>query len=311
MKSVAALLILGAGLTVSAADTFPAFVDVDAKTGVTLMNICGGTSKDYIVEANGNGAAFFDYDNDGDMDILIVNGSTLETYKKSGDPMLALYKNNGGTFVDVTREAGLVKRGWGMGACVGDYNNDGYQDFYLTAYGPNVLFRNNGDGTFSDVTASSGTGDTHWSTNCAFGDYDRDGRLDLYVANYMTFSENTVPRRGKDPKCKFLGIDVFCGPQGLQGEPDVLFHNNGNGTFTDATKAAGIKDPDYYGFGVVFSDFDNDGWLDIYVANDGNPNLLFRNDRNGTFTELGLLSGTRINEAGRAQSGMGVAVGDY
>jgi hypothetical protein len=295
----------------SAADGFPSFVDVATKVGVTLMNICGGASKDYIVEANGNGGAFVDYDNDGDMDIVIVNGSTIDNFKKGGDPMLALYKNNGGTFVDVTREAGLVKRGWGMGVCAGDYNNDGHSDLYVTAYGPNVLFRSNGDGSFSDVTASARAGDTHWSTNCAFGDYDRDGHLDLYVANYMTFDEKIVPRRGKDPKCRFLGVDVFCGPQGLQGEPDVLFHNNGNGTFTDATKSAGIKDPNYYGFGVVFSDFDNDGWLDIYVANDGNPNLLFHNNRNGAFTDMGLLSGTALNEAGRAQSGMGVGVGDY
>src|SRR5262245_58511942 len=308
---VSFMCLLCSGFLFSAADGFPAFVDVAAKVGITLMNVDGGAAKDYIVEANGNGAAFLDYDNDGDLDILIANGSTLENYKKGGDPMITLYKNNGGTFVDVTREAGLVKRGWGMGVCAGDYNNDGYPDLYLTAYGPNVLFRNNGDGTFTDVTASAGAADSHWSTNCAFGDYDRDGRLDLYVAHYMAFDEKTVPRRGKDPKCKFLGVDVFCGPQGLQGEPDVLFHNNGNGTFTDATKAAGIKDPDYYGFGVVFSDFDNDGWLDIYVANDGNPNFLFHNNGNGTFTEIGLRSGTALNEAGRAQSGMGVAVGDY
>jgi enediyne biosynthesis protein E4 len=310
MKSCLLLLLLTASL-LFAADTFPTFVDVAGRVGVTLMNICGGSSKDYIIEANGNGAAFFDYDNDGDMDILIANGSTLENYKKGGDPMIALYRNDGGTFQDVTRQAGLVKRGWGMGVCAGDYNNDGFQDFYLTAYGPNVLFRNNGDGTFTDVTASAGVGDPHWSTNCAFGDYDRDGRLDLYVANYMAFDEKTVPRRGKNPKCRFLGVDVFCGPQGLQGEPDVLYHNNGNGTFTDATKSAGIKDPNYYGFGVVFSDFDNDGWPDIYVANDGNPNFLFHNNGNGTFTDIGILSGTALNEAGRAQSGMGVAVGDY
>lgn len=309
-QTIAAALILGGALALSAPDAFPRFVDVAAKVGITLMNICGGTSKDYIVEANGNGAAFFDYNNDGDMDVLIVNGSALDNYKKGGDPMVALYKNVGGTFVDVTRESGLVKRGWGMGACAGDYNNDGYQDLYITAYGPGTLFRNNGDGTFADVTASAGATNVHWSTNCAFGDYDRDGRLDLYVANYMTF-DDSVPRRGKNPKCKFLGIDVFCGPQGLQGEPDVLFHNNGNGTFTDVTKSAGIKDPNYYGFGVVFSDFDNDGWPDIYVANDGNPNLLFHNNRNGTFTEMGVLSGAGLNEAGRAQSGMGVGIGDY
>ena len=305
------MLILGTSLLLSGAEAFPVFVDVAAKVGITLMNICGGPSKDYIVEANGNGAAFFDYDNDGDMDVLIVNGSTLENYKKGGDPMVALYKNNGGSFVDVTRQAGLVKPGWGMGVCVGDYNNDGYQDIYITAYGPSVLFRNNGDGTFSDVTATAGIANSKWSTNCAFGDYDRDGNLDLYVANYAAFDEKSVARRGKNPKCRYLGIDVFCGPQGLPGEPDVLFHNNGNGTFTNVTKSAGINDANYYGFGVTFSDFDNDGWPDIYVANDGNPNLLFHNNRNGTFSEIGVFSGAGLNEAGRAQSGMGVAVGDY
>jgi enediyne biosynthesis protein E4 len=308
---IVSVTILCVPLLRAAADTFPQFVDVASKVGITLMNICGGASKDYIVEANGNGAAFFDYNNDGNMDVLIVNGSTLDNYKKGGDQMIALYKNNGGTFVDVTREAGLMKRGWGMGVCAGDYNNDGYQDLYITAYGPAVLFRNNGNGTFTDVTREAGVQNVHWSTNCAFGDYDRDGHLDLYVANYMTFDEKIVPKRGKDSKCKFLGIDVFCGPQGLQGEPDVLFHNNGNGTFTDVTKSAGIKDPNYYGFGVEFSDLDNDGWPDIYVANDGNPNLLFHNNHNGTFTEMGVLSGAGLNEAGRAQSGMGVGVGDY
>jgi enediyne biosynthesis protein E4 len=311
LRAIAVLLILGSSLALSAPDAFPKFVDVAAKVGITLMNICGGASKDYIVEANGNGAAFFDYDNDGNMDVLIVNGSTLENYKNGGDPMVALYKNVGGKFVDVTREAGLLKRGWGMGVCVGDYNNDGYQDLYITAYGPSVLFRNNGNGTFTDVTASAGVANIHWSTNCAFGDYDRDGHLDLYVANYANFDEKTVQRRGKDSKCRGLGIDVFCGPQGLAGEPDVLFHNNGNGTFADVTKSAGIKDPNYYGFGVVFSDFDNDGWPDIYVANDGNPHLLFHNNRDGTFSEIGVLSGAALNDAGKAQSGMGVGVGDY
>src|SRR5205814_9704096 len=186
IHSVLVFLFLGAPLLFSAPDAFPKFVDVAAKVGITLMNICGGASKDYIVEANGNGTAFFDYDNDGDMDVLIVNGSTLENYKKGGDPMVALYKNAGGTFVDVTRESGLLKRGWGMGVCAGDYNNDGYPELYITAYGSSVLFRNNRDGTFSDVTASAGAANVHWSTNCAFDDYHRAGNLDLYVANTMT-----------------------------------------------------------------------------------------------------------------------------
>jgi hypothetical protein len=290
---------------------FPVFVDIAEKVGITLMNICGGPQKDYIVEANGNGAAFLDYDNDGQVDVLIVNGSTLEHYKKGGDPMVALYHNVNGHFVDVTDSAHLRKNGWGMGACVADYNNDGFPDVYITAYGPNVLFRNNGDGTFTDVTASAGVGDVRWGTGCAFGDYDRDGNVDLYVANYVSFDEKTVRPRGSNDLCRYMGADVFCGPVGLPGQADVLYHNNGNGTFTDVTAKAGIRDPNYYGFGVIFCDLDNDGWPDIYVANDSQPNLLFHNNRNGTFSEVGLSSGTALNEAGRAQSGMGVAIGDY
>jgi hypothetical protein len=291
--------------------SFPTFSDVAKEAGITLMNIHGGTAKDYIIEANGNGAAFFDYNNDGKLDVLIVNGSTLDHYKNGGDPLVALYRNDGDRFTDVTASAGLQTRGWGMGVCVADYDNDGYSDFYITAYGPNALFHNNGDGTFSDVTSAARVGDTHWSTGCAFGDYDRDGNVDLYVANYVAFSEKTVAARGKSNLCRYMGADVFCGPIGLTGEADVLYRNNGNGTFTDVTLAAGIKDPNYYGFAVVFNDFDNDGWPDIYVANDSQPNLLFRNKRNGTFEEVGLVSGTALSESGRAQSGMGVATGDY
>ena len=198
-----------------------------------------------------------------------------------------------------------------MGVCVADYDNDDDEDVYITAYGPNVLYRNNGDGTFRDVTSVSKTGDARWGANCAFGDYDRDGNVDLYVANYLTFNEATIPARGKSQTCRYLGVQVFCGPQGLGGETDALYRNNGDGTFTDVTAFAGIKDPGYYGFGVLFSDFDDDGWPDIYIANDGNPNLLFHNNGDQTFSETGLLSGTALSEAGRPQSGMGVTVGDY
>jgi enediyne biosynthesis protein E4 len=306
------LLILGAVWTGLAAETgFPGFVDVAEKVGIMLMNVHGGAAKDYILEANGNGAAFFDYDKDGDVDALIVNGSTLENYKKGGDPMVALYRNDNGRFVDVTEAARIKKNGWGMGACVADYDNDGYSDVYITAFGPNVLFRNNGDGTFSDVTGKARVGDSRWGTNCAFGDYDRDGDVDLYVANYVNFDEKTIKPRGSNDLCRYMGVDVFCGPIGLSGQPDVLYRSNGDGTFTDVTAKAGIRDPNYYGFGVLFSDFDNDGWPDIYVANDSQPNLLFHNKRDGTFSEVGLLSGSALNEAGRAQSGMGAAAGDY
>jgi hypothetical protein len=287
-------------------------IDVAEQAGITLLNICGGPSKDYIVEVNGNGAAFFDYDNDSDMDVLIVNGSTLANIKYGGDPMVALFRNDGkGRFADVTPASGLGARGWGMGTCIADYDNDGFQDIYVTAFGPNVLVHNNGDGTFTDITARAGVGDPRWSTNCAFGDYDRDGDLDLYVANYVAFSELTIPKRGASSSCKYLGIDVMCGPRDLVGEPDTLYRNNGDGTFTDVTRSAGIVDPGHYGFGVLFSDLDDDGWPDIFVANDSVPNLLFRNNRNGTFTEIGLASGLALSVDGKAQASMGADAADY
>ena len=287
-------------------------VDVAEQAGITLLNICGSASKDYILEVNGNGAAFFDYDNDGDVDALIANGSTLPNMKQGGDQMAALFRNDGkGRFTDVTRASGLSARGWGMGTCIADYDNDGFQDAYVTAFGPNVLFHNNGDGTFTDATARAGVGDPHWSTNCAFGDYDRDGDLDLYVANYLAFSELTVPRRGASSNCKYLGIDVMCGPRDLVGEPDVLYRNNGDGTFTDVTRSAGIVDSGHYGFGVLFTDLDSDGWPDIFVANDSVANLLFRNNRDGTFSEIGLRSGLALSGDGKAQASMGADAADY
>ena len=296
-----------------AADPAIKLVDVAAQAGLTLLNLSGGPAKDYIIDEVGNGAAWFDFDNDGDLDVLIVNGSTRERVRQGGDPLVALYRNEGnGRFTDVTGASGLGRRGWGMGACVADYDNDGFDDVYVTAaLGPNVLYRNSGKGTFTDVTAQAGVGDSGWSTGCAFGDYDRDGNVDLYVSHYVKFDERTIPRRGAEAGCKFMTVDVSCGPKGLVGEPDVLYRNNGRGRFTDVTKAAGIKDPGYYGFGVLFTDLDNDGWPDIFVANDSTPNFLFHNNKNGTFTEMGLLAGAAVSGDGREQAGMGVDAGDF
>ena len=307
------MLLVGLVATSRAADLVIRFTDVAAQAGVTLMNVSGGPAKDYIVDEVGNGAAWFDYDNDGDLDLLIVNGSTRERIRQGGDPLLALYRNDGnGRFTDVTRASRMTRRGWGMGVCVADFDNDGFDDVYITAVlGPNVLYRNNGNGTFSDVTRQAGVGDTHWGTGCAFGDYDRDGYVDLYVANYVKFDDRVIPKRGADAGCKFMTVDVSCGPKGLTGEPDVLYHNNGHGGFTDVTRAAGIKDPGYYGFGVLFTDLDDDGWPDIFVANDSTPNFLFHNNHNGTFSETGLAAGVAVSGDGREQAGMGVDAGDF
>ena len=289
------------------------FTDVAAQSGVTVTNVCGKKeSKDYIVEINGNGAAFFDYDNDEDMDLLVVNGSTLENIENGGDPMAVLYRNNGeGKFSNVTAAAKLTRNGWAMGACIADFDNDGHHDAYLTAYGPDVLYKNNGDGTFSDVTMQAGIANPGWATNCAFGDYDLDGDVDLYVANYVRFDRKTVPKRGANELCKFMGRDVLCGPRGLDGEPDMLYRNNGDGTFTDVTKAGGVEQPAMYGFGVVFTDMNNDRYPELYVANDSKPSFFFVNQKDGTFSEEGLFAGVALNAAGTEQASMGVAVGDY
>jgi predicted nucleotidyltransferase len=287
------------------------FVDAAAEAGLRLLNVSGDPPADYIVDATGNGAAFVDYDADGDLDVLLVNGSTRDRLAQGGDLMAGLFRNDGrGRFDDVTAAAGLDRRGWGIGVCVADYDNDSDADLYLTAFGPDVLWRNRGDGTFEDVTRAAGLGDARWSTSCAFGDFDRDGHVDLYVANYVKF-DASIPARGATGNCRFMAADVFCGPNRLAGDADILYRNTGDGRFADVTRAAGIADPGYYGFGVVFADVDDDGWPDIYVANDSVPNLLFRNRKNGTFVEEGLLAGVALSGDGRPQAGMGVDAGDY
>jgi hypothetical protein len=284
-------------------------IDVAAQAGIDLLNVAGSPTKDYIVDANGNGVASFDYDNDGDMDALLVNGSTLERLAEGGDPMVALYENDGrGRFRNVTSDSGLDRRGWGTGVCIADVDNDGFQDVYVTAFGQNVLWRNTGERRF---LATGEAPDARWSTGCAFGDYDRDGHVDLYVANYLRFDRAKVPRRGETSCGRFMNIVVFCGPRALPPESDALYRNAGGGRFLDVTQAAGVAQPGHFGFGVLFSDLDDDGWPDIYVANDSVPNLLFRNRRNGSFQEEGLLAGVAVSRDGREQAGMGVDAGDY
>ena len=290
------------------------FVDVAAAAGLTAPVIYGrADSKDYILEATGCGCAFIDYDNDGWMDIFLLSGTTIE-----GAPPEAtnrLYKNNrDGTFTDVTEKAGLRYAGWAAGVCVGDYNNDGFEDLFCTYFGQNKLYRNNGDGTFTDVTKAAGlwNDQPRWGAGCSFVDYDRDGHLDLFVSNYVRFSFEHAAAPGQNSSCSWKGIPVECGPRGLQTGRHSLYHNNGDGTFTDVTEHAGIsRATPSYGMTVVAADFDEDGWPDIYVACDSTPSLLFINNHDGTFREEGVLRGAALSDDGMEQAGMGLGIGDY
>ena len=288
------------------------FTDVTEAAGITFRHV-STPEKRYIVESMSGGVALIDYDNDGLPDIYFVNSLTVDLVKSKGKTRSALYRNRGdGTFADVTDKAGVGDIGWGMGAAVGDYNNDGFADLYVTCVGPNHLLKNNGDGTFSDVTQKAGVSDPRWSAGASFVDYDNDGWLDLFVANYVSFDFNHLPEFGKDKTCQFKGVAVQCGPRGMPGDGDSLYRNNGDGTFTDVTKKAGVSDPSgYYGMGVIASDFDEDGFADIFVANDSTPNFLYRNQGDGAFKEIGFVSGTALNENGAAQGCMGVTVADY
>src|SRR5467141_2822038 len=288
------------------------FTDITEKAGITFKHVLS-PEKRYIVESMSGGVALLDYDNDGYPDIYFVNSLTVDLVKGKGKTKSALYHNNGdGTFTDVTDKAGVGDIGWGMGVAVGDYNNDGFADLYVRCLGPNHLLRNNGNGTFTDVTQKAGVGDPRWSAGAAFVDYDNDGKLDLFVSNYVDFDVSNLPEFGKTRSCQFKGIPVQCGPRGLTGAGDTLYHNNGDGTFTDVSKKAGVSDPDgYYGLGVICSDFDGDGLMDIFVANDSTPNFLYHNNGDGTFKEIGFASGTAVNENGSEQGSMGVTLGDY
>ena len=308
------------------------FADIASEAGLgSAVNVFGSaTEKKFLIEEMGSGVAFFDYDHDGWLDIFLVNGSSFEGFPKGREPTSYLFHNNrDGTFTDVTQDAGLTHAGWGQGCCVGDYDNDGFDDLFVTYWGKNVLYRNKGNGTFEDVSEEAGVaGDgRRWGAACCFLDYDRDGLVDLFVANYVNFDPAASPAPGGAESCWYNNIAVACGPQGFGGGTNILYRNNGDGTFTDVSEDAGITDPrgiadpsfaktnwrpvGSYGMGAAAADFNNDGWPDIYVACDTAPSLLYRNNQDGTFSEIGVAAGCAFNEDGAAMAGMGVGVADY
>jgi len=291
----------------------PKFVEVAKQIGIMAPNI-SSPEKRYIVESMSGGAGLIDCDNDGKLDVITVNGSTIDRYKEGGDPMITLYhQDDGFKFTDITKPARLTRKGWGMGVAVADYDNDGLPDIYVTGYNGNALYRNLGNCKFEDVTEKAGVAGGGFSTGAAWADYDRDGHVDLFVSRYVHFDINKLPNFGKNEKnCSFKGIAVQCGPWGMLGESDLLFHNRGDGTFEEVSKKAGVDDPDkYYGLGAVWGDYDNDGWPDLYVANDSGPNYLYHNKHNGTFEDVGMLSGVALSSDGLEQGSMGVDWGDY
>ncbi len=298
----------------AAALAAPGFVDVAAESGLTDVFYCGRDDrKDYILETLGGGVALLDYDHDGFLDAFFVSGSTLEPLRPESRPSNHLYRNRrDGTFENVTEKAGLASDGWGQGACVGDIDNDGFEDLFVTFFGPNLLMRNDGSGSFADVTAPSGiAAGRRWSTGCAFLDFDRDGLLDLFVANYLVFDRDRVPVRGSAPSCRWKGQAVLCGPRGLPAETDELYRNLGDGRFEDVSRAAGVAAAGArYSLSVTTLDMDADGWTDIYVAVDSQASALFRNLGDGSFKEVGIASGAALDEHGRVQAGMGSAATD-
>jgi hypothetical protein len=299
------------------ANDFPvSFVDIASRAGLAEPVIYGGVErKRYIIETNGCGAAFFDYDSDGWVDVLLLTGTRLEGFPKGKEPTNRLYRNNrDGTFRDVTDKAGLRRGGWASSVCVGDYDSDGFEDLFITYWGQNLLYRNNGDSTFTDVTQKAGLAaqGTRWGSGCTFLDYDRDGKLDLFVANYLKFDLASAPEPGKGANCTWKGVPVNCGPKGLPTDTNLLYRNQGDGTFRDVSESSGIsKVQGRYSMTATTTDFNNDGWQDIYVACDSTASTLYRNNTDGTFTDVALEAGCAYNEDGNAQAGMGVAVGDY
>ena len=293
------------------------FFDVAAHAGLHSPNVWGGVEhKRLVVETKGSGIAFFDYDNDGWLDIYLTNGNRLNTKWPIGEaPTTHLYRNNrDGTFTDVTARSGIGRAGWQTGVCVGDYDNDGWDDLFCTFWGRNILFHNNGDGTFTDVTRKAGLHQAQgrWGTGCSFLDYDRDGHLDLFVCNFVKLDPDNPPSPDDAAFCQWKGIPTMCGPRGLPGDTNLLYHNNGDGTFSDVSEKAGILEPGpRYSITSVSYDFDNDGWPDIYVAVDSMPSILFKNNHDGTFTDVAVASGCAYNDDGLEQAGMGIAVADY
>ncbi len=290
--------------------------EVAQEARLDFLQVSGGEhSKRYILETTGSGVAFFDYDGDGWLDIFFVNSSTFEKPLNGEPAQNKLFRNNrDGTFTDVTAKAGLARTGWGQGVCIGDFDNDGFDDLFVTYWGENLLYHNNGDGTFTEVGRKAGISgpETRWSTGCAFVDYDRDGWLDLLVTHYVDFSRATAKDPGSNPYCVYRGLPVMCGPRGLKSERSSLYRNNRDGTFTDVSSAAGIASKgDLFGMGVLVADFDNDGWPDLYIASDSTPSQLFMNNHDGTFREEGTLRGVAYNADGTEQAGMGVAVADF
>jgi hypothetical protein len=288
------------------------FRDITAEAGITFTHHAAPEKK-YIVESMSGGVAMFDYDNDGLIDLYFVDSLTVETARNPAAARSALYRNLGhGKFADVTEKSGLAHPGWGMGVCTADVDGDGWEDVYVTGLGANRLYRNNHDGTFTDIAAKAGVAAGGWSTGCGFADYDRDGRLDLFVSRYVKIDLDHLPEFGKDKTCEYRGIAVQCGPRGLPGESDLLFHNEGGGRFTEVSAKAGVSDPrGYFGLGVAWFDYNGDGWPDLYVANDATPNFLYRNNKDGTFKDVAFPSGVAVSEDGAEQGSMGVALGDY
>jgi hypothetical protein len=293
--------------------TVPIFRDIAAEAGLTASHI-SSAEKHYVIESMSGGIGLFDCDNDGKLDIVMVNGSTVDRYRQSGgDPLVTLWHQDGDLkFTDITQKAGLTRKGWGMGVAAADFDNDGNLDLFVTGYGGNALYRNKGNCTFEDITDKAGVRGGGFSTGAAWADYDRDGYVDLFVSRYVHVDMNNLPVPGSTKFCQFKGVPVQCGPWGMEGETDLLYHNRGDGTFEEVSKRAGVSDPDkYYGLGATWGDYDNDGWPDLFVADDATPNHLYHNNRDGTFTDDAMVGGIAMNSEGQALGSMGVTWGDY